>query len=41
VLIEESRDTSVEQRPDVPGLVASVIGLFALTYGFIEANAAG
>jgi EmrB/QacA subfamily drug resistance transporter len=41
VLVEESRDTSVEQRPDVPGLAASGIGLFALTYGFIEANAYG
>ena len=40
-LIEESRDTSVEQRPDVPGLTASAIGLFALTYGFIEANTYG
>ena len=38
VLVEESRDTSHEQRPDVPGLVTSGIGLFALTYGFIESN---
>src|SRR5437870_8519754 len=36
--VDESRDTSQEQRPDVPGLVASGIGLFALTYAFIEAN---
>jgi EmrB/QacA subfamily drug resistance transporter len=38
VLIDESRDTSHEQRPDVPGLLASAVGLFAVTYGFIEAN---
>jgi EmrB/QacA subfamily drug resistance transporter len=38
LLIYESRDTSHEQRPDIPGLVTSGIGLFALTYGFIEAN---
>jgi MFS family permease len=37
-LIDESRDTSREQRPDVPGLVDSAVGLFALTYAFIEAN---
>jgi hypothetical protein len=41
VMIEESRDTSVEQRPDVPGLAASGVGLFALTYGFIETNTYG
>jgi EmrB/QacA subfamily drug resistance transporter len=38
VLIDESRDTSHDQRPDVPGLAASAVGLFALTYAFIEAN---
>ena len=27
-----------EQRPDVPGLVTSAVGLFALIYGLIEAN---
>src|SRR5437870_11986750 len=36
VLVEESRDMSHEQRPDVPGLVTSGVGLFALTYRFIE-----
>ena len=36
--IDESRDTSHEQRPDVPGLVTSALGLFALSYGLIEAN---
>jgi EmrB/QacA subfamily drug resistance transporter len=40
-MIEESRDSSVEQRLDLSGLAASGIGLFALSYGFIEANAYG
>jgi len=39
--IDESRDTSHEQRPDVPGLVTSSVGLFALTYALIEANTYG
>jgi len=39
--IDESRDTSHEQRLDLPGLVTSGIGLFALTYGLIEANGKG
>ncbi len=38
VLIDESRDTSREQRPDIAGLASSGLGLFALTYGFIESN---
>jgi EmrB/QacA subfamily drug resistance transporter len=37
-LIDESRDTSAEQRLDVPGLATSALGLFALTYAFVEAN---
>src|SRR5262249_42737475 len=41
VLIAESRDTSAGQRLDLPGLATSGIGLFALTYGFIEANTYG
>jgi len=41
LFIDESRDTSREQRLDVPGLLASGIGLFALTYGLIEANSYG
>jgi len=41
LLIDESRDTSHEQRPDVPGLVASTLGLFALSYALIEANTYG
>ena len=36
--IDESRDTSHEQRPDVPGLFSSALGLFALSYALIEAN---
>ncbi len=39
--IDESRDTSHEQRLDLPGLLASGIALFALTYGLIEANTYG
>jgi EmrB/QacA subfamily drug resistance transporter len=39
--IDESRDTSAVQRPDVPGLATSGLGLFALTYAFIEANQYG
>jgi EmrB/QacA subfamily drug resistance transporter len=38
LFIDESRDTSREQRPDVPGLVTSGVGLFSLTYAFIESN---
>src|SRR5881409_2658754 len=30
LFIDESRDTSHEQRPDVPGLVTSALGLFSL-----------
>jgi len=41
VFIDESRDTSAEQRLDVPGLVTSALGLFSLTYAFIEANSYG
>src|SRR3954451_19709735 len=41
LLIDESRDTSHEQRLDVPGLATSGVGLFALTYAFIEANQYG
>jgi EmrB/QacA subfamily drug resistance transporter len=41
LLIDESRDTSEEQRLDLPGLLSSGIGLFALTYGLIEANTHG
>jgi len=41
LFIDESRDTSHEQRPDVPGLVTSALGLFALSYALIEANTYG
>jgi EmrB/QacA subfamily drug resistance transporter len=41
VVIEESRDTSSDQRLDLPGLLASGVGLFALTFALIEANAYG
>src|SRR5207302_3370172 len=39
--IDESRDTSHEQRLDLPGLLTSAAGLFALTYALIEANSYG
>jgi EmrB/QacA subfamily drug resistance transporter len=38
VFIDESKDTSAEQRLDLPGLVTSGVGLFALTFGLIETN---
>jgi EmrB/QacA subfamily drug resistance transporter len=38
LFIDESRDTSQEQRLDLPGLITSAVGLFSLTYAFIEAN---
>jgi EmrB/QacA subfamily drug resistance transporter len=40
-LIDESRDTTAEQRLDVPGLATSAVGLFALTYALVEANKYG
>jgi EmrB/QacA subfamily drug resistance transporter len=36
LVIRESRDTSAEQRLDVPGLVTSALALFALTFALIE-----
>jgi EmrB/QacA subfamily drug resistance transporter len=36
--IDETKDTSHEQRLDLPGLISSGVGLFALTYGLIETN---
>jgi hypothetical protein len=41
MFIDESRDTSHEQRPDLPGLASSALGLFALSYALIEANTYG
>ena len=38
LVITESRDTSGEQRLDLPGLITSAVGLFGLTYGLVEAN---
>ncbi len=40
LLIDESRDEAHE-RLDIPGLATSSVGLFALTYGLIEANTYG
>jgi EmrB/QacA subfamily drug resistance transporter len=40
-LIRETRDTSAEQRLDLPGLVTSGVALFALTFALIEANEYG
>ena len=40
LLIEESRDETHESL-DLPGLGTSALGLFALTYGLIEANTYG
>jgi EmrB/QacA subfamily drug resistance transporter len=39
--IDESRDTTADQRLDLPGLATSALGLFSLTYAFIEANSFG
>jgi EmrB/QacA subfamily drug resistance transporter len=41
IVIEESKDTSEEQRLDLPGQLTAGLGLFALTYGLIEANSHG
>jgi EmrB/QacA subfamily drug resistance transporter len=38
VFIDETKDTSHQQRLDLPGLLSSGIGLFALTFGLIETN---
>jgi EmrB/QacA subfamily drug resistance transporter len=38
IFIDETRDTSREQRLDTPGLLTSGIGLFALTLALIETN---
>jgi EmrB/QacA subfamily drug resistance transporter len=40
LLIDESRDPT-HARLDLPGLATSAVGLFALTYGLIEANTYG
>ena len=41
IVIEESRDTSLEQSLDLPGLMTSAGALFALTFALIEANSYG
>jgi EmrB/QacA subfamily drug resistance transporter len=41
IVIEESRDTSEERALDLPGQLTGGLGLFALTYGLIEANTYG
>src|ERR1044072_2288106 len=38
LFIDETKDTSREQKLDLPGLLTSGIGLFALTFGLIETN---
>ncbi len=40
-IIRESRDTSRQQRLDLPGLVSSGIAFFALVYALIEGNSFG
>jgi EmrB/QacA subfamily drug resistance transporter len=39
--IDESRDESTVRRLDVPGLLTSGVGLFALTFALIQGNTAG
>jgi EmrB/QacA subfamily drug resistance transporter len=41
LVVDESRDMSENQRLDLPGLLTSGIGLFALTFALIEANSYG
>jgi EmrB/QacA subfamily drug resistance transporter len=38
LFVDETKDSSREQRLDLPGLATSAAGLFALTYGLIETN---
>ena len=41
VIIEESKDSSHEQRLDVAGLLTSGVGFFAITFAVIESNRYG
>ena len=41
LVVPESRDTSREQRLDLPGVLTSGIGLLAIVYALIEANQYG
>ena len=38
MLVPESRDTSADQRLDLPGLVTSGLAMFGVSFGLIEAN---
>ncbi len=38
LFVDETRDTSREQRLDLPGLLSSAAGLFALTYALISTD---
>jgi EmrB/QacA subfamily drug resistance transporter len=40
-LVDESRDRSAERRLDVPGLLTSAVGIFALNYALIQGNTYG
>jgi len=39
--VDESRDTAVSRRLDLPGLATSAVSLFALTYALIQGSASG
>ena len=39
--MSDSRDTSAEQRLDIPGLVTGGLAVFGITYGLIEGNSHG
>jgi EmrB/QacA subfamily drug resistance transporter len=41
LVIRESKDTSHEQRLDLPGLISSGVGLLALVYALIEGHSYG
>jgi EmrB/QacA subfamily drug resistance transporter len=41
LVIRESRDTSIEQSIDAPGLITSGAGLFFLSYALVEGNRHG
>ena len=41
VLVSESRDTTADQRLDIPGLVTSAAAVFLATFGLTEANRYG
>ena len=41
LVVPESRDTSREQRLDLPGLLTSAVGLFSIVFALIEAHRYG